>query len=95
MASIEFDARKDRINRAKHGISLSRARDFEWNEARIEPDGRRDYGEPRFVATGMIDGRMHVLVFTRRGDAVRAIGLRKANARERKRHEQKEETATH
>ena len=95
MASIEFDARKDRINRAKHGVSLARAGYFEWNKARIEPDRRRDYGELRFVATGMIDGRMHVLVFTRRGEVIRAIGLRKANARERKRHEHKEETATH
>lgn len=95
MAKIEFDERKDRINRGKHGISLARAGDFEWNEARIEPDGRRDYGEPRYVATGMIDGRIHVLVFTRRGDVIRAIGLRKANARERNRHEQKEEATTH
>jgi len=93
MATIEYDPGKDAANRRKHGISLERAVDFDWSGARIEPDARRDYGELRYVATGMLDGRLYAMVFARRGDTTRVIGLRKANRRETKRHEEKEETA--
>ena len=95
MPEIEFDPRKDAVNVSKHGISLGRAQDFDWSSAVIRADSRRTYGEPRFVATGPIDGRLHVLVYTPRGLAVRVIGLRKANARETKVHGQAKETAAH
>ena len=95
MLKFEFDSGKDAANRRKHGISLERAVDFDWAEARIESDARRDYGEPRYIATGLIEGRLHVMVFARRGDATRVIGLRKANRREAKRHEEKKEAVAH
>jgi len=95
MPDIEFDARKDEVNLSKHGISLGRAQDFDWSTAVIRADMRRTYGEPRFVATGLIDERVHVLVYTPRGLVVRVIGLRKANAREARDHDQAKETAAH
>ena len=48
MVDIEFDPAKDEINVARHGISLARAADLVV--ATIEPDLRRDYGEPRLRA---------------------------------------------
>jgi uncharacterized DUF497 family protein len=95
MTKTEFDPEKDAVNRAKHGVSLDRAAEFDWSDARIKPDARRDYGEPRFIGTGWIGRRLHVMVFTRRGDVVRIINLRKANARERKRHAQEEAPPPH
>jgi hypothetical protein len=59
--------------------------------ASIEPDERYDYGETRYRACGPIDGRLHMLVFTMRGNVMRAISLRKANAREVKEHDQKDQ----
>ena len=47
---IDFDPAKDKANLAKHGISLSRAVDFEIL-AFLE-DGRSDYGEIRYRAWG-------------------------------------------
>lgn len=47
---------------------------------------RYDYGEDRFQALGLIDGRLHMLVFTIRGGTLRAISLRKANPREVRRY---------
>ncbi len=85
---IEFDPDKDDINRAKHGISLAVAADMDLAAALIEPDQRHPYGEARFQAIGPIAGRLHLLIFTMRGDTVRAISMRKANARERKRYDQ-------
>ena len=46
------------------------------------PDDRADYGEPRFIVIGRLDGRMVVTVWTPRGAARRIISLRKANDRE-------------
>ncbi len=78
---------KRSINQATHGIDFTAAYRFEWDTARIDPDTRHKYGEQRFVALGRIGLRIHVLVFTPRGEAVRVISLRKANQREIGRYE--------
>ena len=85
---IEFDPAKDRANLAKHGISLGAAAEVDLDSAIIIEDRRVDYGESRFLAYAPIAGRLHVLWFTMRGTVVRAIGLRRANRRERKRYGQ-------
>ena len=48
----------------------------------IITDDRFDYGEVRYLAFGDIDGSSHCLVFTLRGNEVRAISLRRANRKE-------------
>lgn len=85
---IEFDPDKDAANRRKHGLSLTEAERMDLGTAVVNPDRRYAYSEDRFQALGMIDGRLHLLVFTMRGDVLRAISLRKANARERKRYDE-------
>lgn len=50
------------------------------------PDGRVDYGEPRYITVGEMDGRMVVVVWTPRGTARRIISMRKANAREQEKY---------
>lgn len=84
---IEFDPEKDRANRKKHGVSLAAAADMNLDAAIVLEDRRFDYGETRFLAYAPINGRFHVLWFTMRGSAIRVIGLRKANNRERRRYE--------
>lgn len=81
---IVFDPEKDAANIVKHGVSLSRAETMFVDDALIEIDDRRDYGEPRWILYGEIDGRLHVLAFTVREGITRAISLRKANDREQK-----------
>jgi len=81
---IEFDPAKDAANIAKHGISLARAAEMDLSSALIRLDARRDYGEARWRAIGLIGGRLHALVFTMRGQVVRVIGLRRASRRERR-----------
>lgn len=84
---IEFDPAKDQANRAKHGIPLALAEAFELDTALVAIDDRRDYNEERFVAIGLIGERVHVMVFTVRGEAIRVISLRKANRREVKQYD--------
>lgn len=78
----EWDETKRIANLAKHGVDFTLVDDFAWDSALIAPDQRFEYGEARFFAIGWIGKRLHVLVFTPRGESVRVIGLRKANTRE-------------
>jgi uncharacterized protein len=84
---IGFDVAKSERNIAIRGISFEQAAAFEWDTALIVEDTRQDYGERRFQALGLIDVRLHMLVFTPRGTQVHVISLRKANSREVKRYE--------
>lgn len=81
---IEFDSAKDEANIAKHGISLARAADLEM--LAVKRDDRFAYGEERFRAWGLIDGEAYCLAFTTRDERVRPISLRRAHAKEVKRH---------
>jgi uncharacterized protein len=83
----EWNPEKATGNIAKHGVPFERVKDFDWSRASIKEDGRRDYGERRYIAVAPIDGRLHVLVFTRRDGRIRVIGLRRANDREKVRYE--------
>jgi uncharacterized DUF497 family protein len=74
---------KRRENRTKHGVDFSAAEGFDWDNAIVRPDTRKDYGENRFIALGAIKGSLHVLVFTERDDSIRVISLRKASRKER------------
>lgn len=79
---IEFDCKKDESNQDKHGVSLSLAESLDWDRTLVRPDSRREYGELRQIGIGPIGPRLHVIVFTQRGEAIRVISLRKANSRE-------------
>jgi uncharacterized DUF497 family protein len=80
----DFDPAKEAINLAKHRISLAR-----WVDLKvlaIVDDDRFDYGEPRYRAYGLIDGVAYCLVFTIRNERYRPISLRRAHAKEMRRH---------
>ncbi|MBP7003436.1 BrnT family toxin [Amaricoccus sp.] len=81
---IEFDLAKDAANLDKHGVSLSCAADLEILAFVV--DDRNEYGEVRYRAWGLIDGRPHCLVFTDRDGRIRAISLRRAHEKEMRRY---------
>ena len=83
---LTHDPKKLAANVAKHGVWFDLAKDFEWETALIVVDDRLRYGETRFSAMGLIDGRLYVLIFTLRETSVRIISLRKANIKEVKRY---------
>lgn len=85
---IEFDTTKDQANQEKHGVSLVDAALLDWETALIRQDKRKDYGENRYQALGIMGDRLYFVAFTVRGDAIRVISMRKANRREEKRYEQ-------
>jgi len=75
---IEFDPAKDAANVEKHGVSLARA--AELAPLVFVKDDR--FEEDRYRVYGLLDGKLHCLVVTGRGDKLRAISLRRAHARE-------------
>jgi hypothetical protein len=78
---------REQPNIATRGIPFELALAFEWDNALIVADTRKDYGERRFQAIGLIAGRVHVLVFTPRSGKTHVISLRKANNREVRQYE--------
>ncbi len=84
--SVSYDPAKDRTNIRKHGISLDRVADFDFETALIDVDDRFEYGEERMIALGFIEDALFVAVFVETEAGVRAISLRRAQTRERKRY---------
>lgn len=58
------------------------SRAFNDPEHFVTTDYRQTYGEQRLLLFGSIDGRLYVVVFTRRAHVIRIISARKANPRE-------------
>ncbi len=83
---IAFDPAKNARNIAERQLPFERAAELDWATAQIAEDVRKDYPERRFVATGCLDGRLHVLCFTPMPGGIRVISFRKANPREVRRH---------
>ena len=86
--TYEWDEKKRRANLEKHGIDFNAVYDFDWATAFFLPDDRS--GEFRTKAYGLIESRLHLLVYTVRGSSTRIISLRKANSREVNRYEREQ-----
>ncbi len=84
----EWDRGKALANLVKHGVMFEAAERFDWRTAIVRIDAAHSRDEHRYVAVGFIDERLHVMVWTPRRAAIRIIGLRKANDRERRLYEQ-------
>jgi uncharacterized DUF497 family protein len=80
---IEFDPAKNATNLRVHGVSLAQAGVLLQGFVVAREDQRSDYGETRILATGEIEGREFVCVYTLRGETYRVISLRRAKRRER------------
>ena len=79
---IEFDPAKDLANQTKHGVSLSVARELNWEAALVWIDDRFEYSETRMIALAPKTEILYYVAFVDRGEARRVISLRRANRRE-------------
>jgi len=88
---ISYNVPKSEANIQERGLSFEAVRDFVMSSVLIVEDCRNIYVERRFQALGLIADRLHMLVFTPRGNKIHVISLRKANSREVKQYEQAEQ----
>jgi uncharacterized DUF497 family protein len=86
--NVDFDPIKSAKNDRDRGLPFSKAAEFDWANAVFSEDSRHAYPERRFVASGFIGDRLHIVCFTPITGGIRVISFRKANQREVKRHEQ-------
>ena len=83
---FEWDENKNRTNLQKHGICFEDAARIFEGPTLETIDDRRDYGETRIAAMGVVNDVILYVVYTMRGDARRLISARRANARERRKY---------
>ncbi len=82
---ITFDPIKRAKTLADRGLDFADAQIvFEGVTVEIE-DLRMDYGEPRILCFGLLEGRIVVVGYTPRGETSHVFSMRKANEREKKR----------
>ncbi|CAD0222642.1 MULTISPECIES: BrnT family toxin [Planktothrix] len=86
---FEWDEGKNQTNLIKHGFDFTDAYRIFNLPMVVELDERENYREDRFVAIGLLDGRVVVIVYTEPDDqTIRIISLRKALSYEQKHYEQ-------
>lgn len=75
MSDFEWDAAKDRANRAKHGVAFDLAQHAFLDPQRvIAEDLEHSAGEPRYFCFGRVDGAVLTVRFTHRGGRIRIFG---------------------
>lgn len=77
-----WDDAKNASNKAKHGLSFESVYDFDWTNDIIIDRSRHADGEKRYAAVALLQGKLHTVIFTMRGNDIRVISLRRANAKE-------------
>jgi uncharacterized protein len=83
----EWDEQKAAANVRKHGWAFPDAVEVFGDVRRIvDYDSRHEYGEDRWVTTGMVRGRYVVVVYTESDGIRRIISARKAGRRGRERY---------
>lgn len=86
---MEFDPKKNAVNLRKHGVPLSDGDGVLNDPLALTLEDRMAIGERRFVTLGTnIFGSVMVVVWTGRGEDVRLISVRKAEAKERRTYEE-------
>jgi uncharacterized DUF497 family protein len=83
---FEWDEKKNRANKSKHGIDFNSSTDL-WNDQdRIEIKMNFP-GENRYALIGKIGDKLWTAIFTRRVENIRLISVRRARKKESKLYE--------
>jgi len=84
---FEWDETKRRINLQQHGIDFADLPSLLADEIVVIEEDRFEYSESRFLAFGLLFGRLIAVVYTERGeDVIRLISARKASKYETKQY---------
>jgi uncharacterized DUF497 family protein len=78
----EWDEAKRQSNIHKHGIDFLGIEKVFAGQTITILDDRFDYGEPRFVTVGLLQGHVVVIAHTETNEVIRIISVRKATKNE-------------
>ncbi len=91
---FEWDDEKSRSNEIKHGIDFNTAKHL-WNDSnRVEIHTPYPL-ENRSILIGKTDKKLWTAIFTRRGNVIRIISVRRARKKEAKLYGEKENSYEH
>jgi hypothetical protein len=80
---FEWDPRKAKANKAKHGVDFELAKDVFRDPARLSGLDDSSEDEERWRIIGLAGGKILFVVYTERdGDVIRIISAREASKRE-------------
>ncbi len=81
---FEWDRAKGVLNHKKHRVSFEEAVAI-WDGTCVEIENiAHSDGEFRSATVGMIDNKLYVAIWTRRGEKIRIISVRRARKNEEK-----------
>ena len=78
---FEFDQRKSRSNKTKHGIDFVEAQTL-WDDSELVEVPARTLDEPRFLVVGRIGENHWSGIVTYRDDCIRIISVRRSRDEE-------------
>ena len=78
---FEFDAKKSKSNKTKHGIDFNEAQRL-WDDPDLIEIPVRTSDEPRFLVVARISGTYWSGVITYRGNSTRIISVRRSRKEE-------------
>jgi uncharacterized DUF497 family protein len=84
---FEWDERKRRSNLAKHGLDFFDVSAVFESPHIVVPSAYEDE-EDRFLAIGVLEGRLVTVVYTTRSEAIRIISFRRARHEERQKYQE-------
>ena len=79
---LSWDESKRQITFQQRGLDFADAAKVFSGATATLPDLRKEYGEPRYITGGWLDGRFVVLVWTPRPGKKRIISMRYGHADE-------------
>jgi uncharacterized protein len=79
---FEFDERKSKANKAKHGIDFVEAQAL-WNDVDSLEISATTRDEPRSIVVGRIGEKHWSAIITQRGERIRIISVRRSRNEER------------
>lgn len=79
--AFEYDPNKSQANFEKHGIDFETAQAI-WKDERLVIVFSRNVEELRYLAIGKFNSRHWSAVFTKRGDNIRIISVRRSRKQE-------------
>lgn len=79
---LEWDEAKREATLTNRGLDFADVALIDWDTALTLEDTRQPYPEPRFITVAAIRGRLCVVAWCYRNEALRVISMRKANTRE-------------
>jgi uncharacterized protein len=84
---FEWHEPKRQSNLVQHGIDFVEAKEIWQGEVLEVPSEQDEHGEQRYIAYGVVEGRIIAVVFTWRGTVRRLISARRARTHERRHYQ--------